>query len=416
VSTQRVAVVGAGAAGLAAAARLRAAGADVVVLEASDRIGGRIQTVELGPSWHVDRGAHGFVSDARELLDLCEANELRELTPWPWGKPDLVLGGKRYTSPFAGPAYAAALGFATDWYRRWTDWAGSPAAAEAYAPAPDASDAATALVPLIGESALRGIYPSLEFALGWPASEISEAYFRSFFRREPSLRRLCIPAGMIGPFRRLASGLDVRTGVEVTRVEPGRVEPLGAVDSVVVAVPAPIAARLVAAGTPGRPAWIEEVSYSAEVTVVAFRRCSGATRWSNVVDLDGERGLCGVALMPGDGVWCPAGYQSASITASRALSAQLASGTPDEEVIELLFRLGKELEPELFSMSEIAAVTVAKHRYAWPRWSAAHATRVAEWKQAPPIVFAGDWTWHPFVEGAVRSGQRAAEVLLGAYG
>jgi monoamine oxidase len=29
------------------------------------------------------------------------------------------------------------------------------------------------------------------------------------------------------------------------------------------------------------------------------------------------------------------------------------------------------------------------------------------------MVFAGDWTWHPFVEGAVRSGERAAAVLLG---
>src|SRR6476661_6525023 len=45
----RLVVVGAGLAGLAAADAARHAGADVVVLEARDRIGGRTWTVQLGP-------------------------------------------------------------------------------------------------------------------------------------------------------------------------------------------------------------------------------------------------------------------------------------------------------------------------------------------------------------------------------
>ncbi len=54
----RVVIVGAGIAGLAAASRLTAAGIDYVVLEARDRIGGRLHTidlagtpVDLGGSW-----------------------------------------------------------------------------------------------------------------------------------------------------------------------------------------------------------------------------------------------------------------------------------------------------------------------------------------------------------------------------
>jgi choline dehydrogenase-like flavoprotein len=67
-----VVVVGAGAAGLAAAAELRKDGRSVVVLEARDHIGGRVHTTEL-QEWgcHVDVGAswiHGTMGNPVTLL------------------------------------------------------------------------------------------------------------------------------------------------------------------------------------------------------------------------------------------------------------------------------------------------------------------------------------------------------------
>lgn len=50
-------VVGAGIAGLTAARTLTRAGADVVVLEARNRVGGRIHTSDLRPGTPVDLGA-----------------------------------------------------------------------------------------------------------------------------------------------------------------------------------------------------------------------------------------------------------------------------------------------------------------------------------------------------------------------
>ena len=86
-----VAVIGAGAAGLAAARRLRAAGLDVVCLEARDRIGGRAHTVasEAGP---LDLGCGWLHSgDANPWTGLADrlGFGVDKADP-PWAKPPVA--------------------------------------------------------------------------------------------------------------------------------------------------------------------------------------------------------------------------------------------------------------------------------------------------------------------------------------
>ncbi len=78
--SQQILVIGAGLAGLAAASELRRAGHQVIVLEARERIGGRIWTSLQWPDLPVDLGAswiHGTIGNPlSDLADLVEASRL----------------------------------------------------------------------------------------------------------------------------------------------------------------------------------------------------------------------------------------------------------------------------------------------------------------------------------------------------
>ena len=78
----KVIVVGAGLSGLVSAMRLQEAGHEVVVLEARDRVGGRVLTVRDGfaDGQYADVGAMILYEGQQNILELCRRFEL-ELTP-----------------------------------------------------------------------------------------------------------------------------------------------------------------------------------------------------------------------------------------------------------------------------------------------------------------------------------------------
>jgi monoamine oxidase len=111
-----VAVVGAGLAGLAAARELRAAGRDVVVLEARDRVGGRTLNEPIGDGKVVEIGAQWVGPTQDRVLALIAELGLETFPTYTAGKNVFERGGriKTYsgTIPKANPVGLVEVGLA----------------------------------------------------------------------------------------------------------------------------------------------------------------------------------------------------------------------------------------------------------------------------------------------------------------
>ncbi|MGH3580622.1 MAG: flavin monoamine oxidase family protein [Mycobacterium sp.] len=107
----RVVVIGAGLAGLTAAADLVAAGADVTVLEARDRVGGRMRGIPVSADVVADGGAAYLGVQHTELLALLGQYGLGLVSTDMDGESTFLISEVRTTSPARVPPLdAVALG------------------------------------------------------------------------------------------------------------------------------------------------------------------------------------------------------------------------------------------------------------------------------------------------------------------
>jgi polyamine oxidase len=209
----RVIVVGAGIAGLTAADAARCAGAEVLVVEARDRIGGRIRTVPLGPG-NIDLGGAWVhspvgnpVAEALALAGIATRND------GAYGAPMAVWAD----------GWVEAAGATTVTAALQADW--DPT--EALAAIPESDRFVDGVEWFLADRGFEVRLAELaRFTLLWlagalviagPPDRISLAGAAAY--TEGSGGNLVPVGGYVGLVDLLAAGLDMRLGATVTRID-----------------------------------------------------------------------------------------------------------------------------------------------------------------------------------------------------
>lgn len=417
----RIAVIGGGPAGLTTAHRLRTAGHEATVFEAADVPGGRTHSEHYAPGHWSDTGAGwlaSFYPRTLALLDeLGERSRLRTIQIRGCG--DLRLDGRVVpnpnsvlrilTTPLLSPVekirffgFMATL-FATQRGRLRLS---------------EHHDNATVdqVLRWAGRTATeRIVRPSFEGPFFSRLEQMSGALVRSWLRDLSIGTFYQVEGGMDIPWRILGARLGIRTGAKVERIvgaTGGGVEvtvtgePTERFGGVVVAVPAPVAAEIV--DPADLPSAVRTIRYAPHVRLYAARHAPGRPRMGAHIFPNDE--VATVELGRGaDGGWgqIPDDVEWALVCAPSASSGPLLA-LDDASLKNRLWTVARAIEPRLFPLADAQMTHLIRWPMAVPIVDHGYIGRIRTLPQRPPIVFAGDWLVQPCIEGAVRSGERAA--------
>ena len=392
----QVIVVGAGFAGLAAADALAREGVSVDVLEARDRVGGRVWSVPFAGAV-VERGAEFILPHDKTVIAFADRLGLRVARKGTRYGNREPRGGDR---PVTHREVAAAL-------RR----IGSEPR-----PAGDGTLAgalgAYGLEPGVAEA----IQARIEVSCAYSADDLDPDALTEGAASFGDFETFTVEGGNDRIARALASGLGeaVRYSAPVTRVgwSAGGVRVIAGgrewvADAAVIAVPATVLDAI--AFDPALPPGKTSVRYGQAAKLFVGLRTPSPP--SEVLSVP-ERYWCYTQLGP-DGH--PAPFAAAFAGSPRALETlEVASGP--ERWLAALGRLRPDLDLDL---GTVMLSTWTDDPWAQGAYSARSATlpldSVALAQPVRPLFFAGEHTagaWHGLMEGALRSGARAAGEVL----
>ncbi|MEU0672922.1 protoporphyrinogen oxidase [Streptomyces sp. NPDC006172] len=417
-SRGHVVVVGAGVAGLAAAHRLLERGARVTVLEASDRVGGKLLPGEIA-GVRVDLGAESMLARRPEAVALAReaglADRLRPPTTATaslWTRGALRPMPKGHVMGVPGTASALAGVLSDEGLARVERDAGLPrtevgedVAVGEYVAARLGREVVDRLVePLLGgvyagdayRLSMRSAVPQL-FQAACTHTSLTEAVREIQAKAAAAQQTGPVFMGIEGGVGSLplavaesvrARGGEIVTGAPVTelrrtaapaehadgstRGECWRVVAGGRVlhaDAVIVAVPAPAAAALLAAESPGAAAELRAVEYASMALItLAYRRSEAA------------------ALPDGSGFLVPP-VDGRTIKASTFASQKwgwIADQDPD--VVVLRTSVGRHGETAILERSDADLVDVSRRdlEAATGLAAAPVETRVTRWTDGLP--------------------------------
>ena len=401
----RVVVVGAGLAGLAAAIDIADQGLDVTVLEARERVGGRVWSVTLTNGAVIELGAEWIMGDDALVQQVATRFDVALVETGasygrrePWGDGAASLEVQDAFLDAAGEALAALPPEQVE-----------TLSVGAFLESVEGDDAARSIVTWrlagtcarhLGEVSLASLGPE-------PLAPHGDRYLR-------------VGAGNQALAVAIASALpDVRTGQAVDAIEHGddgvtaHIGPSSErADAAIVAVPAPIAARLTF-----EPALPHAMAAALDALPMGeASKFAVATR---------QRPPARSRQSPDRSMWCwtangADGRTRRCVTSFAGSSAALASlGADRGEIVPWLEAL-RSMNPDLVLVDEPVLYSWADDPYtlgAYSSWDPASWSRrgvLAE--PVGRLAFAGEHTAgdrHGTMEGALRSGRRAARQVLG---
>jgi squalene-associated FAD-dependent desaturase len=418
---RRIAVIGGGWAGIAAAVEATARGHRVTLIEMAAQLGGRARSIEDGPS-SLDNGQHILIGAYRETLTLMRKVGIdphRALTRLPLMLVDAQGNGLRLPSGVPALAFARAVMAASHWplgarvrlLSRAAGWL-----ARGFTCAPQLSVAQlTARLPSSVRREL--IEPLCVAALNTPAEEASASVFLRVLRdglfggpgsADLLLPRTGLSSLLPGPAGQWleARGVKLMLGTRVTRLVPRE----GAwtvdedrYDAVVLATTALEAARLV---EPIAPDWAEPArGLRHEPIATVYLHSPGTLLPQPMVALHGEgpgqfifdHGALGLApgrfalVASGAGPWVERGLAHIGEAA--------------------LNQACRAFEPSTWKVPPRVLLTLADKRATFACTPALNRPVSAI---ARGLVAAGDYVAGPYpatLEGAVRSGIAAARAV-----
>ncbi|MFF6994518.1 protoporphyrinogen oxidase [Streptomyces sp. NPDC008313] len=403
---QHVVVIGAGIAGLAAAHRLLGLGARVTVLEASDRVGGKLLPGEIAGA-RVDLGAESMLARRPEAVGLArEVGIGGRLRPPATATASLWTRGALRPMPkghvMGVPGTAAALGgvlseeglarIARDAELPRTE-VGDDVAVGEYVAARLGREVVDRLVePLLGgvyagdayRISMRSAVPQL-FRIARTHTSLTEGVREIQATAATAQQTGPVFMGIEGGVGTLplavaesvrARGGDILTGAPVTELR--RTAPDGwritagdrvlLAGAVVVAVPAPAAVRLLRAEAPGAAAELAGVEYASMALItLAYRRAE-------------------TGLLEGSGFLVPP-VDGRTIKASTFASRKwgwIAEENPDLVVVRT--SVGRYGETEILGRDDDGLVDVSRHdlKAATGLDATPVATRVTRWQDGLP--------------------------------
>lgn len=460
-----VAVVGGGITGLAAAHQLVRAGAEVVVFEASDRLGGKILTTPVAGR-PVDAGADAFLARHPAGVELCREIGLDhrlvapaqrrarvlvdgELHPLP---DHTVLGVPTDLAAVARSGILSRAGYA----RLAADLAGTAL------PLPDGADAPVGRVvrerlgdealerlvgPLIGginagdpdrlsitactpQLATAAAHPSLiegARALRAEAAASTDPEEPVFFGFPGGMEELV--AGLAGRLR--LAGVDIRLGAPVTAIEPAgtgwTVATTGGpvtVDAAVITVPAFEAAALLAGVSPAAVETLASVDYA---SVALVTMAIAPEEIQRPLDASGflvasVEGLLMTACSWTSAKWA---HLAAGAGAGAPVIVRVSAGRAgdpralDLDDAALVSELLDELAPVIGLAGEPLEVRVTRWPRSFPQYAVGHLDRVAALEaavaaDAPGVVVAGAGLRGLGIPACIDQGRRAATTAVTA--